>query len=297
MYRLDIWRFTNSIEREYKYMGNYGAKGEKRAPRKKPTKEQIKKQNQRNKEKYIRKLIKANFHGGDLWCTFKYAKGQRPDIEEVNRDIKKFKSNMRDNYKKAGQPFKFIQRIEIGKQGGIHIHMIMNRITGDMDTYSLITKYWNPQRPTGGANITPLREETGFKKLANYIAKEPDEEQYKQLSLFDIKERKQMIKYSSSRNLVRPEPETKEYTRRTVRKIIENGIEPTPGFYIDKDSVDIGINPFTGMSYIHYTELRTNPIYHEPVRVEIGKGERRHTGRRKRNIKGKKQKTPATKKT
>lgn len=297
MHKVDIWRFTNSIEREYKYMGNYGAKGEKRAPRKKPTKEQIKKQNQRNKEKYIRRLIKANFYEGDLWCTFKYAKGQRPDIEEVKEDLKKFKNNMRDNYKKAGQPFKFIQRIEIGKQGGIHIHMIINCITGDIDTYRLIIKYWNPQRPTGGVNITSLREESGFKKLANYIAKEPDEEQYKQLSLFDIKEQKQMIKYSPSRNLVKPEPETKEYTRRTVRKIIENGIEPAPGFYIDKDSVDIGINPFTGMSYIHYTELRINPIYHEPVRVKIEKAEIKHTKRKKRNTKNKKQKRVPTKKT
>lgn len=287
MHRVDTWRFINSNEYEIKYKGNYGAAGEKRAPRKKPTKEQIKKQNQTNKEKSIRRLIKANFHSGDLWCTFKYKKGERPSIEEVKEDLKKFKNNMRDNYKKADQPFKFIQRIEIGKQGGIHIHMVINRITGDIDTDSLIMKYWNPARPSGGVNLTMLREESGFKKLANYIAKEPDEEQYKQLSLFDLKEQKQMVKYSSSRNLVRPEPETKEYTRRTVRKIIENGIEPTPGFYVDKDSVCIGINPFTGMSYIHYTEIRLKPIYHEPVKVEIEK--QRH----QRNIKHVKERNTA----
>ena len=50
-YRKDVWHFPGSNEYEYKFIGNYGAKGEKRHKRQKATQEQIRKQNQRNKEK------------------------------------------------------------------------------------------------------------------------------------------------------------------------------------------------------------------------------------------------------
>ena len=75
------------------------------------------------------------------------------------------------------------------------------------------------------------------------------------MSLFDEPDRGKLIKYSSSRNLVRPEPVKKEYSRRTVRKILRDGPKPHEGFYIDKDSVVIGVT-YTGYSSIHYTETR-----------------------------------------
>ena len=62
--------------------------------------------------------------------------------------------------------------------------------------------------------------------------------------------------YHPSRNLVRPQPEKKKYHRWTVRKLIEEGPKPTPGFYIVPDSVVSGVNPYTGMSYLHYEEER-----------------------------------------
>ena len=81
MYNRERWIFLNSIETECKYAGKYGAKGEKRAKRKKPTPEQVAKQNQINKENRIRRLIKANFYPSDLWVTLKYPKGTRKPFE------------------------------------------------------------------------------------------------------------------------------------------------------------------------------------------------------------------------
>ena len=77
MYWRDTWRFNGSIEYEFKYAGRYGAKGEKRAERKRASPEQIKKQNQTIRENNVRRLIKANFDGYDLWCTLKYPRGAR----------------------------------------------------------------------------------------------------------------------------------------------------------------------------------------------------------------------------
>ena len=43
-YRKDVWRFPGSNEYEYKFIGNYGAKGEKRHKKQKASPEQIRKQ-------------------------------------------------------------------------------------------------------------------------------------------------------------------------------------------------------------------------------------------------------------
>lgn len=255
-YWKDVWEFPNSNEYEYKYAGNYGAKGEKRGKRKKVTPEQIKKQNQSNREKKMRRLIKANFIPDDIWATLKYPKGTRKPLGEVKKDMKAFLANMRKEYKKRGEAFKFIYRMEIGERGGIHIHILVNRLRGKPDTDIIIKECWE----YGRVNYESIYEYGGYKKLANYIVKQPNEEMEMQLKLFPEEDRKKLINYSSSRNLIRPEPERTVYRRRTVRKLIENGPEPTPGYYIDKESIHYGVNPYTGMSYYHYTEYRIKEI-------------------------------------
>lgn len=255
-YWKDTWKFTNSNEYEYKYVGKYGAKGEKRGKKKKATPEQIKKQNQSNREKKMRRLIKANFIPDDIWATLKYPEGTRKPLEEIEEDLKEFLKYMRKEYKKRGEIFKFIKRMEIGEHGGIHLHILVNRSLGKPDTDIVLQENWCH----GRVNFQSVYEYGGYKKLANYIVKQPDEEVEQQLSLFPVEERKKFIKYSSSRNLIRPEPDRTEYRRWTVRDLVKNGPKPTPGYYIDQESVHYGINPYTGMSYYHYTEYRINEI-------------------------------------
>lgn len=248
MYIQDIWRFENTIEHEIKYAGKFGNRGEKRAQKIKATPEQIKKQNQKNKEKRMRRLIEANFHEYDFWITLKYPKGLRKPTSEVEKDIKKFIETLRRKYKAQSQELKYIYRLEIGKQGGIHIHMVVNRIRG---SDLLIEKAWK----SGRVYFTSL-DDGDYTELASYITKPPDEEIEKRLNELPKEERKKYVKYSCSRNLTRPMPERKEYKRRTLRKMLIEGIKPTPGFYIVKESVVHGVNPFTGMSYLHYRERR-----------------------------------------
>ena len=128
--------------------------------------------------------------------------------------------------------------------------MVINRISGEPETDKLIRKYWKP----GHVNYTTLYDAGGYAALAEYIVKPAPEELKGQLSMFDDEERKQLVKYSTSRNLIRPVAEHKEYKRHTVRKLLTEGPEPEPGYYIDKDSVYQGINPYTGMSYLFYRE-------------------------------------------
>ena len=49
-----------------------------------------------------------------------------------------------------------------------------------------------------------------------------------------------------------------------MRKIIENGPEPTPGYFIDPLSIVMGTNPYTGMNYLHYTEYKLLRLQDDP---------------------------------
>lgn len=263
-YKRKKYTFPDSIEYEFVYAGKYGAKGEKRAPRKKKTKEQIKKQNQKNRENLVRRVIKLNFAEGDHWICIKYPKGYRPPLEQVLDDIERFKKNVKNAYKKRGAPFKWVLRLEVGKRGGIHAHMVINRIENsdlilEEKWRSILKKCGFPEKKAAGMiDYKSIYTAGGYKDLAEYIVKQPqeDSEEYEQLSLFAPVQQKKLLKISTSRNLIRPEPEVKERSNWTMRKMVTNGPVPTEGFYIDEDSIVCGVNPYTGMSYYRYTEYR-----------------------------------------
>lgn len=258
MYWQERYKFLNSIDFEYKWAGKYGAKGEKRKKRKKPTPEQIKKQNQWKRERDVWRKIRWNFFQGDYWVTLTFPEGTRKGIDEIKKIMRNFIQNIRRAYRKAGEELKWIMRIEIGKRGGAHIHLVINRIRGKPETAEIVQRYWKKH---GYINFTPLYEEGDYKKLANYIVKPlPDKEEYEQISLFSEEERKECSRYSCSKNLIVEEPEKKVYLRRTVEKIIKNGPTPTPGFYIDPESIACGVNEYTGLSYLRYTEIRIKPV-------------------------------------
>lgn len=248
------FEFTDSNDVNITYKGNYGAKGEKRSPRRKATSLQIEKQNQKNRENRVRRLINQNFTTEDLWITLKYPKGTKKSVKELKADFARFARKMRYRYKKARADFKYIYRMEIGKNGGLHVHLLCNRIE---KTDLFIKECW-----IGHAWFTTLYEEGGYSKLAEYIVKKPDDAIKGQLSFFPEEDRADLIHYSTSRNLEKPVPKIKEYSRRTVKNIVDK-IESgdymklaTPGYYIDKESIVTGINPITGESYIHYIEYR-----------------------------------------
>ena len=99
MYILDIFRFRTSTEYEYKFFGNYGAKGEKRNPKQKRTPEDIERQNQYQRTKTVRHLIKANFSEGDYWSTLTYAPDETgkisKSIRSIVEDLSKLLSHLR----------------------------------------------------------------------------------------------------------------------------------------------------------------------------------------------------------
>ncbi len=231
MYVRDIFYFSDSIEVEEKHSGRYGAPGERRRKRQKPTPEQIAKQNQWRRERDLRRLLKANFAEHDYWITLTYRRDIRPDMEKAKRDIKKMLRKLRDRYKKQGAALKYILVTEKGQKGAVHHHAVVNRIE---NTDKMIAEFWQ----SGKAYMTLLYKEGGFKDLANYIAKRPSEKSEKW--------------FSRSRNMLVPKPDRRIMKRKSWKK------EPTAwkGYCIEKESLYEGVNPVTGHPYRYYTMVR-----------------------------------------
>ncbi len=230
------YMFENSIEVEEFHNGRYGAPGESRTKKRKATPEEIRKQNIANKAKRCRRKMKCNFKENDYWITLTYSLKERPpDMDTARKkDFKKFADKVRKEYKKAGQAFKWMLHTEIGSKGAVHHHMVINRIP---DADIIIRKAWNK----GGVHIALMYEEGGYRKLADYLSKVPDEEN-------KLKE----SRYSCSRNLIIPKPKEKVYHRKTWKG------EPKPpkGYYLEKESYHEGRNPVTGYQYRSYTFVR-----------------------------------------
>ena len=103
----EIWMYLEKIyylgkyrEVARYYPGNYGAPGCKRRARHKPTPEDVAEQNKRNRERYIQRLILANFSEGDWWLTLTYRKEERPgSIEEAVDDRRKLIKRLQKEYR------------------------------------------------------------------------------------------------------------------------------------------------------------------------------------------------------
>ena len=83
--------------------------------------------------------------------------------------------------------------------------------------------------------------------MAEYIAKPLEE--------WEPEEAK---RYHPSRNLIRKEPKEKVINQRSLVDKQGCMIPPKPpkGYYIDPDSIRMGVNPVTGFAYRHYTLIK-----------------------------------------
>ena len=227
-----IYYFHNSIEVERVYRGKGGARGQERKKRKKASPEQIKLQNQYNREKNMRRIMAANFREDDLWILLTYKKGTRISMKEAKKDFTKFIRILRREYKKRNQELKWVVRTEVGSRGAVHHHLLVNRIP---DGELIVKKCWKNIEGSGFPSFKYTYEEGGFKKLAAYITKEPEKEGIER-------------NYRRSRNMDVPEP---EISRAKAKEMREYPVA-LPGYYIDPESVTMGINPYTGQEYQYF---------------------------------------------
>lgn len=252
MYTHITWDCGRSIDHSYYWDGRYGARGEPRGKKTKPTPEQVEYQNRINKSKKIHRILRANFTEDDWWITLTYQAGERKPMKGVKEDFGKLLDRLRVLYRRAGERAKYLYVIEIGRQGGIHIHMVLNDLTRGK-----VNRILRDEWTHGHAYYTNLRRET--KELAEYMAKVPEQKENKSKREQCTKLGKEEYCYSHSRNLIIPEPRKSKYSHWTMRSvfkrlenILKQGVDEK-GYRIDQSSIKTGCNPFTGKQYLHYT--------------------------------------------
>ena len=243
-YIRQTWDCGNTREVEEKHTGRYGARGQKRQKRRKATPEEIAKQNQWKRERDVRRLIKWNFGIGDYWFTLTYKKGSRPPWKQMQKDMSKFIRKLRDKYKKYGWELKYIYRLEIGKNGGPHVHVLINRKSNDeTDTGLLVETLWEH-----GHAQTKRVYDVDSGELAQYITKPLQDHEPEDLK-----------RDHPSRNLIRKDPEKEEINRRSLLDKHGRPRDPKPpkGWAIVPNSVKCGKNKITGYAYRHYILIKT----------------------------------------
>lgn len=233
------------IDVEEFHDGRYGAPGVKRNKRAKPTEEQMRAVNARNKARRCRHRLLEYFKPGDIWATWTYsAQNRPPDMAAALKDFQKAMRYVRKEYKKRGYEVFWIRNIEQGTRGAWHIHLIINEIG---DTASIIQKAWEK----GGTWFTEIRKsqyyDEDFTKLASYITKDQHTVETKKDGT-PGKPRLREANYGTSRNMPLPEPKKD--------KLVRWKPEPKPkkGYYMAH--IYEGINPVTGFKYRRYTMIR-----------------------------------------
>lgn len=179
--------------------------------------------NDKNAKRYLVQLGNGNFHAGDLHVTVTYSKDHLPGtVEEAEKIVNNYLRRLAYRRKKQGlDPLKYILVTEykLNKAGGwikrIHHHIIMNdgidrdevemmwtteRVNwkrADNPDKQKAQEYRNGIKQIGWANADRIQtNDNGIEALCQYITKDPQGKK----------------RYSSSRNLERPEIERKDNT-------------------------------------------------------------------------------------
>ena len=252
-----IFAMPKSIEIEKTFNQNYGAPDQKRAAKRKRTPEDIMRQNEWLAEKKLRRTINMNFVEDDWHLVLTYDKDKRPkDTVLARKHIKAFIDGCRDDFKKAGQLFKYVGAFGIGERGAPHFHLVVNNfVDKDITASKIIRKNWKH----GRVKLISLDGSGDYAELASYIIKQSKDTFREEGSVF--KQR-----YTCSRNLIKPpEPEVKElgrYWSKNTRQISVPQELADQGWYIDKNTIVDGINPVTLRHYQYYT-LRLDEEMHK----------------------------------
>lgn len=239
------FRKAEIIEVEEFRDGNYGAPGERRKKKEKPTEEQKKKWNRQEKVKRCRHRLLEYFRPGDIFVTWTYKPDKRPpDMERAVSDFKKAIRKVKKEYAKMGKQLRWIRNIEKGTRGAWHIHMVVNEIG---NTASILQRAWD----YGGTYTERIGQNNMYSKdmheLANYLTKD-EQTVEKRKDGSEGKPRVAEASYSTSRNMPLKEAKSKPLAR------WKKEVKPKKGYYIFRCYE--GKNPATNHPYRRYTMIR-----------------------------------------
>ena len=200
------------------------------------TSEAMKKINQRNAVKRLRRLLNTNFSDGDYLIRLDFNKVSFENSIEMQSLTQKAIRKIKNAYKKSGLEFKYVYVKEIGPKGSKHLHMVCNR--ADLD---LISKNWS----YGFIHVDVLSSNGQYAKIAEYFIKYANKTEQTEGTLIGKR-------WYGSRNLLKP-----KISKRIIKnKKFKEDPKDKKGFYVDKNSISYGISELTGYEYFTYTLIK-----------------------------------------
>lgn len=252
MYLQTVWETRATRTKEYykRYLvaccmdsdGKLRKMSKTRGKRHKASRKAVTEYNQRLRTKKLTRKINENFTQDDLYITLTYA-GRKPSPEKAEILVSRFMDCLRRKFKKLDKEFKWVLRTEIGARNNVlHHHLLIPRLSDDPKAdREYIRELWHRYAPGGIVKIIPLYSEE-FSRLAAYFCKRSkvnEEHGVKQ-------------NYRCSRNLREPK---ETHTRVKASSWRDEPVVPR-GWMLDKDSLEVGVNPLTGTGYQFYRLIK-----------------------------------------
>lgn len=221
----------NTVEISKYYSHRIHPKGEKRQKVGELTSEAQKRINQRRAGVKLRRLMNNNFRDGDYLLRLDFHNVH----PKTSTEMQKLTSNFLRRLKRAFPDLKYIYVKELGKRGGAHLHMMINKCPPD-----LLRRAWD----YGGIHIDPLYSEGQYRKIAEYFIKYAQKTEETEGELIGKR-------WYASRNLV--PPKVKKRICKSNR--FKAKIRILKDYYLDSDTQVYGINE-SGWEYYSYTLIK-----------------------------------------
>lgn len=231
------------IVREYDLPTVGKRAGEARAPKEKPSPMSKVRANYRAAWRKLTALMNENCRDGDWHLVFTYRAENRPgDPLQARRDFqKKVLPEIRKLYAAHGVELGYyFYKIEVGKRGGIHHHVVLPKIDP-----VLFRKVW----PTdlGNVHYSPLYTGGEYSALAAYFLKSDNPDDAVHYNPLPGR------KWSMAKTTKRPKaPRKRELKGSWERK----ELYVPKGYTLKPDTYYVGENPFTHRTYRCYILIR-----------------------------------------
>ena len=208
-----------------------------RAPKRKPSREAVIKNNERIATKKLARVVNANFVPGDYHATLTHAKVM--PASAAKKELDNFLRRLKREYRKMGKELKFVVATEY-ENHRIHHHMILNYVPAE-----IITKQWK----AGHVKLSVLDQSRNYTRLAEYLIKETRKTFRKAGNMTKCR-------YRCSRNMEQPVVVRQEVKLTSIME------EPKAfkGYVLDEDSVRRFENPCTHIPHLEYVMVSNEPV-------------------------------------
>lgn len=226
------------------YSARYGKRGTRRE-NSKPSTDAVRKINERQAQKKLRRLMNENFRDKvDALVTLDFAPDRKPEsYGEMKRRTQNFLQRLRRKYKRNGIPCRYIWVAEIGEKGGVHIHMMLN----DVDSIGTagLSELWGE----GATHVDALWSGGQYGEIAKYFCK------YARKT-----EMATGVKLGRAWNPSHGLRQPRIRKRVIYRNAFRTKVKPKKGYHLQKDKngtvVRTGVSEITGQEYMFYTMIR-----------------------------------------